>query len=221
MTDIHASEMDVASRAPPVEPILERSQKSETSLEARSRGASGVACWTFDAVYQAHATFVWRMVLRLGVPHAVAEDVMQDVFLVVYRRLPEFEERTSVRAWLSAIAIRVVRAHRRTARRKGPTSEGHAPVVDPDTLADARTRTAVDLVHQGEAVRELYAVLSLMKEERREALVLAELEQLTAPEIAKALQVNVNTVYWRLRRARKEFERILFCRRAAASGSGR
>ncbi len=109
--------------------------------------------------------------------------------------------------------------HRRTIRRKDRSRDPGALAVDPDSLVDARLRTALELVEQDEAVRELYAVLACMKEERREVLVLSELEELTAPEIARALDVNVNTVSFRLRTARKEFERVLFRRRAQGARS--
>lgn len=165
----------------------------------------------FDAVYQAYAPFVWRNARRLGVPASAAEDVMQEVFLVVHRRLPEFEEGTSMRAWLSAILIRVVRAFWRTRLRKNAP---HDASLDPDGTADTKTPSPLEAAEHDAAVRELYAVLSGMNEERREVLVLSEIEELTAPEIALALQVNVNTVYWRLRTARKEFERALLRRQS-------
>jgi RNA polymerase sigma-70 factor (ECF subfamily) len=176
---------------------------------------------TFDSIYHTHASFVWRSTCRLGVPYSAAEDVMQEVFLVVHRRLPEFEERTSVKAWLSAIVIRVVRAYRRKVRRKDPAQEIGAARVDPDSIADEKTQTPYDAVERDEAVQELYEVLSQMNDERREVFVLSELEELTAPEIAHALQANLNTIYWRLRTARKEFERILFKRQALAIRSHR
>jgi RNA polymerase sigma-70 factor (ECF subfamily) len=171
----------------------------------------------FDAVYQAYAPFVWRNARRLGVPASAAEDVMQEVFLVVHRKLADFEEGTSMRAWLSAILIRVVRAFWRTRRRKNAAlAEAD---LEPDATADAKTPSPLEAAEHDAAARELYAVLSGMNEERREVLVLAEIEELTAPEIAQALNVNLNTVYWRLRTARKEFERALLrqrARRAAA-----
>jgi RNA polymerase sigma-70 factor, ECF subfamily len=170
---------------------------------------------TFDAVYQTYAGFVWRNARRLGVPASAAEDVMQEVFLVVHRRLPEFEEQTSMRAWLSAILIRVVRAYWRTRQRKNPGAAGSGPPLEPDGVVDAKTPSPLEAAERDEAVRELYEVLLGMNEERREVLVLSEIEQLTAPEIAQALGVNLNTVYWRLRTARKEFERDVFRRRAA------
>jgi RNA polymerase sigma-70 factor (ECF subfamily) len=177
---------------------------------------------TFDSVYRAYASFVWRNARRLGVAYGAVEDVMQEVFLVVYRRLPEFEERTplsSMKAWLSAILIRVVRAHRRQAYRKDSAAEGVAGSHEPDSLIDTRSPSPLEAAERDEAVRELYAILSQMNEERREVLVLSELEELTSPEIAQALQVNVNTVSWRLRTARQEFERMVLRRRAAERGA--
>lgn len=179
---------------------------------------------TFDAVYHANASFVWRNARRLGVPYGAVEDVMQEVFLVVYRRLPEFEEDaaalapgafTSMKAWLSAILIRVVRAHRRQARRKDGAFEHAPPSPDPDSLVDRRVPSPLEAAERDEAVQELYSILARMNEERREVLVLSELEELTAPEIAQVLQVNVNTVSWRLGTARREFERMVTKRRAA------
>jgi RNA polymerase sigma-70 factor, ECF subfamily len=189
--------------------------------------------WTFDSVYHAYAPFVWRNARRLGVSYGAVEDVMQEVFLVVYRRLPEFEERAtaastgsagsfaSMKAWLSAILIRIVRAHRRGARRKDAAGANTPSSPEPDSLMDRRSPSPLEAAERDEAVQELYAILSRMNEERREVLVLSELEELTAPEIALALQVNVNTISWRLRTARQEFERMVVKRRAAEARQAR
>jgi hypothetical protein len=48
----------------------------------------------FASVYATYAKFVWRCTRRLGVPSGAVDDVVQDIFLVVYRRLPEFEARS-------------------------------------------------------------------------------------------------------------------------------
>jgi RNA polymerase sigma-70 factor (ECF subfamily) len=193
-----------------MEPSLEPGPESAGAGPAHADPQEGAPPRTFETVYGEFAPYVWRNARRLGVPPAAIEDVMQEVFLVVHRRLPEFEERTSVRAWLSAILIRVVRAHRRRSPRERGSFE-----VPVDGLADSRSLSPHDALERDEVLRELYAVLSAMNSERREALVLSELEDCTAPEIAHALGVNVNTVYWRLRTARREFEKILFRRRAA------
>jgi RNA polymerase sigma-70 factor (ECF subfamily) len=206
-----------------VEPSLDHGLASDRGVvaheperdAAREREDRRPRALTFDDVYRSYAPFVWRNARRLGVSFGAVEDVMQEVFLVVHRRLPEFEERTSVRAWLSAILIRVVRAH----RRKNRAADTAPPLPDADVLADRRSPGPEEVAGRDEAVRELYAILARMNEERREVLVLSELEELSAPEIAQALQVNVNTVSWRLRKARQEFERMVVRRRAARPGN--
>jgi len=213
-------------------PDPEPHRRSPPVIAPAARHDAGPQPLTFDSVYHSYAPFIWRNARRLGVSHGAVEDVMQEVFLVVYRRLPDFEERapltsatpiplTSMRAWLSAILIRVVRAHRRQARRKDGAGENAPPSPEPDTLIDRRSPSPLEAAERDEAVQELYAILSRMNDERREVLVLSELEELTAPEIAQALQVNVNTVSWRLRTARHEFERMVLKRRAVDARSAR
>jgi RNA polymerase sigma-70 factor (ECF subfamily) len=207
--------MPMASPTLAVEPRFESGPQSNEIVSAPDASDASCRARSFDAVYNKFASYVWRNARRLGVAPSAVEDVMQEVFLVVHRRLPEFEERTSVRAWLSAILIRVVRAHhRRRARHRSPG-------IDPDMLADTRSPSPYALVERDETLREFYGVLASMNEERREVLVLSELEDFTAPEIAQALGVNINTVYWRLRTARKEFEALLSRRRAAQARGAR
>ena len=154
----------------------------------------------FPTVYAAHFRAVWRTLRRLGVAPAQLDDAVQDVFLVVHRRLPEFDGR-SLRGWLYAIAVRVASDHRRGAahRRTVPLSEA---LVDPSP-DPARTSEL------SESVRLLHELLAELDERQRTVFVLGELEELSAPEIAEALGENLNTVYSRLRAARARFEAAL------------
>lgn len=173
----------------------------------------------FDAVYEEHFPFVWRSVRRLGVDASYVDDVVQDVFVVVHRKLPGFELRTSVRGWLFGILALVVRNHRRTLRRKPAQLGGAGHREDADDVSGGEEHGPHELAAKAEAVRTLHAVLETLSDERREVFVLAELEQMTAPEIAEAIGGNVNTVYSRLRAARAEFEEGLA--RFHAKGSWR
>jgi RNA polymerase sigma-70 factor, ECF subfamily len=161
-----------------------------------------------DDVYREHFAFVWRSAKRLGVGEASLDDVVQEVFVIVHRRLAGFEGRSSIRTWLFGITLRVTRDHRRSAARKSP--EG---TVDPDTL-HASTLDPDQAFEKAEAVHLLYALLDELDEERREVFVMAELEGMTMPDIAATLGVNVNTAYARLRAARQTFESSLARRRA-------
>jgi RNA polymerase sigma-70 factor (ECF subfamily) len=145
------------------------------------------------------------------VDDAAVDDVVQNVFLVAYRRFPEFRfddfpgGRGSVKAWVFAILVRVVREHRRTTERKSPHSR--LPHTDPETLADSGHIDPHEALAKAEAVRLVQQLLEELDDDKREVFVLAELEQLTAVEIADALGVNASTVSSRLRAARRDFER--------------
>lgn len=177
-------------------------------------GGSG-AHLRFDAVYDEWFDFVWRSARRLGVHDASLDDVAQDVFLVVYRRLSEFEGRSTLKTWLFGITLRVVSDWRRTKRRKGGLSE----LPPEDALACARSGPA-DELERAESARLLASMLAELDDDKRTVFVMIELEELTAPEVASLLGVPLNTVYSRLRVAREEFERALARYRAKERSGG-
>jgi len=162
-----------------------------------------------DEIYDAHFNFVWRSIRRLGVPSAYVDDAVQDVFMVVVRRLDEFEGRSTLKTWLYGIAIRVARNHRRKAHRLAQHEELPEQLCDdrPDPEDRAAAREAHALVQR---------CLADLDDAKREVFVLAELEQATAPEIATALGIKLNTVYSRLRAARRAFEAAVKRERARA-----
>ena len=152
----------------------------------------------FDAVYAEHFAFVWRNLRRLGVREGSLRDAAQDVFLVVHRRLSDFEGRGTVQSFLYSIVRRVAADHRRRLSRKALRDAD-----DLETVADARSVGPEQEAVRGEALRLLLHLLERLDPDKREVLILAELEAMTIPEIAAALESNVNTIYSRLRAARK------------------
>ena len=170
----------------------------------------------FDSVYDEHFPFVWRSVRRLGVAEASVDDVTQEVFLVVHRRLADFEGRSSLKTWLYGVVLRVVRGHRRTLQRKTRPQGGELEAIEDTTAA-----TPYESAEKAQAVRLLHALLDALDDDKREVFVLAELEQLPAPEIAEATGTNVNTVYSRLRAARREFEEAVARHRAREGKAGK
>ena len=161
----------------------------------------------FEVVYEQHFDFVWRSLRRLGVRDALLDDAAQDVFVVVHKRLGEFEGRSSLKTWLFGVALRVARNYRRTAQRRDAESL-------PENVVDTHSPGPHEVTAQAEAVRTLHALLDALSDERRAVFVMMELEQMSAPEVADALGVNLNTVYSRLRKARSEFETALARHRA-------
>jgi RNA polymerase sigma-70 factor (ECF subfamily) len=155
----------------------------------------------FRVVYEQHFNFVWRSARRLGVPDASVDDVVQDVFVTVYRRLAEFEGRSQLKTWIFGILRHTVRDLRRTQRRKPTEAMEREPV--------AREHSPLEAAAQREGTKLLHEVLMSLDEDQREVFVLAEFEQLSAPEIGAALELNINTVYSRLRSARQGFDAAL------------
>lgn len=168
----------------------------------------------FEAVYEEHFDLVFRNVRRLGVPDALVDDAVQEVFLVVYRRLGQFEGRSSLKTWICSIVTRVASDHRRALRRKSPHACSKAEAVDVDTVVDERAEGPHEHTVRLEGARLLHKLLDELEFDKRTVLVLAELEGMTAPEIADALGENVNTMYARLRAARRDFDQAVARERA-------
>jgi RNA polymerase sigma-70 factor, ECF subfamily len=169
------------------------------------QGALGLS---FDEVYRDQFAFVWRSARRLGVREGALDDVVQEIFVIVHRKLPGFEGRSSVRTWLFGIALRFVRDHRRKVMRDRTDD-----AVDVDGLR-ASSDGPRESAEKTQAIRLLHVILDEMGDERREVFVMAELEQMPMPDIATTLGINVNTAYARLRAARASFEAALARHRA-------
>jgi len=157
---------------------------------------------TFREVYEEHFRFVWRSLRRLGVRESDVPDAVQDVFIVVHRRLPEFEGRSKVTTWLFGICFRVARDRKKLAhvRRR---ADGDEPLLDtPDDRVDIAAEAER---RQGLALLE--SILDEMPLEQRAVFTLFELEGMTGEDIAETLEIPVGTVYSRLRLAREVFKR--------------
>ena len=195
--------------------------------EGRVLNAAVAPAWTdapaparlaFASVYEQHFDFVFRTVRRLGVAESAAEDVTQEVFVIVHKSLPSFEQRSSLRTWLFGIARNLAYRHRRALGRRISLAPGQEWAVD--AAHDETARSAHDLAERSEAARVLDALLEAMDDEKREVFVLVELEEMSMPEVSEAIGINLNTAYTRLRAARKQFEEALVRHRARAARGG-
>ena len=170
-------------------------------LEAVSRQDDSPAAARIARIFSEHADFVWRSLRRLGVGAADVDDALQEVFLVVHRRLAQYEDRGLMRAWLFSISRQVSSHYHRGLKRSEARHRGLVLTSNPADPEEALARR--------EAERLVNAFLEELDEPQRLVFCLADIEGLTAPEIASALDVNLNTVYGRLRQARKRFEHLL------------
>ena len=152
----------------------------------------------FETVYAEHFGYVWHVLRRLGGRDRDLEDLAHDVFVIVYRALDAYDPSRPIRPWLFGIAFRVVSDYRRKAsfRREVPHAdrEVHDPRPSAHELVEAREARAV--VHEA---------LEALPLEQRAVFVMHELEGHSIPEIATGLDISLNTLYSRLRLARKRF----------------
>ena len=151
-------------------------------------------------IYEAHFGTVWNTLKRLGVWERDLEDAAHDVFLVVHRRLCDFDTTRPIKPWLAGIAARVASEFRRRAQHRR------------EVVSDTVDERALDLTPSADVAlddkRRRHLVLRGLERldfDRRTVLVLHDIEGHSMPEIARALEENVNTLYARLRTARVEF----------------
>jgi RNA polymerase sigma-70 factor, ECF subfamily len=170
----------------------------------------------FQQVYEEHVAFVWRSLRRLGVAPSNLNDAVQDVFLVVHRRLPDFVERAKTSTWLFRICLGIARDHRRRAHLRREVFDDAVLDESPDGDVDAASAA-----ERREDLELFDAALGTLDLDQRAVFMLFELENMTGDEIAQTLQIPLGTVYSRLRLARQRFKRAVLRHGARRSGGHR
>jgi RNA polymerase sigma-70 factor (ECF subfamily) len=177
--------LDVVSRLP-----------NQARFSGGPRGTAG-------ALFAEHADTVAGWAARLGGPRVDIEDVVQEVFTIVHRRLDQFRGDAHVRSWLYGITANVVRQQLRKARRRRWFGRDRSELPEPRPQP-----TPIEELEQRQRTIAVYRVLDAMRETNRTVLILAELEGLRADEIAELTGMKSATVWVRLHRAREEFSRL-------------
>jgi RNA polymerase sigma-70 factor (ECF subfamily) len=151
-------------------------------------------------VFREHAAYVWRVLRRLGVQESEVEDVCQEVFLVVHRKLGSFEGRSSLRTWVYGICVRAASDYRKRGFRQKETVTDAPPEVasasDPHDEATGRQARFL-----------LDKIVGELDDEKRAVFVLYEIEELTMNDVATAVGCPLQTAYSRLHAARAIVEK--------------
>jgi len=171
----------------------------------------------FESIYKQYFDFVWASVRRLGVALPATDDVVQEVFIVIHSRLHTLEQPEALRSWIYGVVRRTVSSYHRS--RRARDASGVTLATEPDMRRTPPT--PFDLTEQNDRLRLLWSVLEELDESKREVFSMAELDELTVPEIAEILAIPLNTAYSRLRAARQAFEEALARRLARRGEQGR
>jgi RNA polymerase sigma-70 factor (ECF subfamily) len=193
VTHVHKSDRFAPLTGVTANPAL--AVEGRTSSAAHVRLSATLPGVTFEQVFGDYGAFVWRTLRRLGVSDVDVEDVCQEVFLVVHRRLSVFEARSSLRTWIYGICVRVASEHRRRHRRReelcaAPPEQSVPASQDHD-------------IEQRRALAVLDAALDRLDDDKRAVFVLYELEELSMTEVAEVIGCPAQTAYSRLHAARR------------------
>jgi RNA polymerase sigma-70 factor (ECF subfamily) len=179
-------------------------------------GDSGDDALDLRAAFREHHDFVWRSLAHLGVVAEWVDDAVQDVFVIAHRRREAFDGRAPVRHWLYGIARNVALKYRE--RHARTVARETALAQRPEADEAARTSSEAEL-RRVEAADFVEAFLATLDPDQRAVFVLADIEGHSAVEIAAMVGSNINTIYSRLRLARRRFEQALAVRRDEERGS--
>ena len=163
------------------------------------RAAAGEAA-AFRALFSRYRTDVARLVYRMLGPVADIDDVIQEVFVQVYRSLKDFRGQAKFTTWLHRVTVNVVLMHRRAARSR-PTLTEEAPH---DVVADQHATAPDEDVDRRERVRAFMRLLGRLADKKRVVFVLHELEGMSPAEIGEVVGAPVLTVRTRLFYARRD-----------------
>jgi len=156
----------------------------------------------FNTVFRAEFDYVWFSLRRLGVAPSDLEDVTHEVFILVYQQLDRYDPERPLRPWLFGFAYWVASDYRRLARHR---VEARGDLWD---MADSGPST-VDQVAARQSLELAWKAIGELDLDRRAVFLLHEVEGYAMPEVARALQIPLNTAYSRLRLARGDFAKVV------------
>jgi RNA polymerase sigma-70 factor (ECF subfamily) len=175
----------------------------DLALIVRCRAGEAAA---LHEVYRRHRSAVYGVASRMIANQADREEIVQDVFLEVFRSLVGFRGTSRLSTWIRRVTVNVILQHiRRKGRRVSLRLVDEPPeqiALDPDTARPATPEADALRRERREAVERALAKLSPKK---RIALVLADLEGLSSVEVAEAVGAPALTVRTRLFYARRDF----------------
>lgn len=179
---------------------------------------SAAALPSFPELYHCYFSFVWSCARRMGVEEHELDDVVQDVFIVIHGKLATLRQPESLRSWIYGITRRTVSTYRRAQRTKTTSA---AVLGSATEMQYPPQPSPLDLAEQSDDATLMLHLLAKLDPLKREVFELAEIDEMTAPEIASAIEAPLNTVYSRLRAARQELEAALLRHQAQTGRRGR
>ena len=158
----------------------------------------------FSELFRRHHAVVWRVCYRFMTNSQDAEDMTQEVFFKAYRKLSQFEGRSSLSTWLYRIAVTTcLNEKRRRSRRPALSSTPLDDMIE-SLPAESSEEECLTQIQQG----RLIEALAQLRETQRQVLFLRDFEQLSYKEIAQRLGLSLSATKMRIQRARLALQSI-------------
>ena len=178
----------------------------QSERDDRSGAPAELEVPPFESIYAQYFEFVRFSARYFGVTLAAMDDVVQEIFMVIHRKIGTLRQPASLRSWIYSIVRRTVTDYHRTQRTR------HASDLVLSLYVETQQETQPtpqDLTEQSEAAQVLKGLLEEIDPRKREVLMLVEGEGMTVPEISTGLEIPLDTAYTRLRAGRIAFEAAL------------
>ncbi len=173
-------------------PVEDAPEPSDPELVERARGGEREA---FGFLYRRHQAYVYRFARAMTGSAALAEDIVQEVFLALMRDLDRYDaSRAGLRTYLFGIARNLARYKSRSLRRLISLDQVEEAVGREDPAA---------ALSSNEETRHLRRCLGALPARYREVIILCDLQELDYAETAVVLKVPIGTVRSRLHRGRQ------------------
>jgi len=182
--------------------------QDEPSDEALLNAIAGGAVWAMDSLYQRYSRILYSLAFRMVADHQVAEDLLQDAFLAVWRRATTYSPQTgAARSWLISILHHRTIDYLRRVRRRSTIQE--TPLEELELNESIAYPDAWDAAWQSVKSSHVRAALMKIPAEQRLVIELAYFQGWTHAEIAEGTQIPLGTIKARMRLGLNHLKEIL------------
>ncbi len=154
---------------------------------------------SFESIYKVYSGFVYNVAFRVVNNMDEAQEISQEVFLAVYRKLKSFKFKSSFKTWIYRITVNMaINYAKKKSKDRDRTVE-----YDDNSEFNRTINSASEEIEREQQQKVISTLLEALNPDQRACIVLRSLEGLSYQEIAESLNVNINTVRSRLKRARE------------------
>jgi RNA polymerase sigma factor (sigma-70 family) len=184
------------------------SPDNEPSDEALLNAIAGGATWALEALYDRYSRVLYSLAYRMVADHQIAEDLLQDAFISIWRRATSYSPQTgAAHSWIISILHHRAIDHLRAVRRRSAVQE--APLDEIELDETTAFPDVWDEAWESVKSEQVYAALMKIPTEQRLVIELAYFQGWTHTEVAEGIHIPLGTVKARIRLGLQHLKRIL------------